>query len=85
MVVVVGLGKIGTMAARSALLAAGFKFSERIEFKHGREWKAYHPSRPRIVTLVSSYHPSRQNTNTGVLTEEMLDSIFSRAGELLRS
>jgi uracil-DNA glycosylase len=33
--------------------------------------------------LVGSYHPSRQNTNTGVLTEEMLDAAFATARRLV--
>ncbi len=34
---------------------------------------------------LASYHPSRQNTNTGRLTETMLNDVFESARELLRS
>jgi uracil-DNA glycosylase len=29
--------------------------------------------------VIGSYHPSRQNTNTGKLTAEMLASVFAAA------
>jgi uracil-DNA glycosylase family 4 len=35
--------------------------------------------------LLGSYHPSRQNTNTGRLTEAMLDKVFTTARDLLSS
>jgi uracil-DNA glycosylase len=33
-------------------------------------------------TLIGCYHPSQQNTFTGVLTQEMMDSVFMRAREI---
>ena len=35
------------------------------------------------VTLLSSYHCSRYNTNTGRLTEAMFDQVFARARALI--
>ncbi len=34
---------------------------------------------PEGVVLIGSYHPSRQNTNTGKLTEEMFDAVLAKA------
>ena len=46
------------------------------KFSHGAE------HRVGSLVLLGCYHPSQQNTFTGVLTPEMLDSVLSRAREL---
>ena len=40
-------------------------------------------TKPDRSTLFSSYHCSRYNTNTGVLTEEMFVSVFKEVAEFL--
>jgi uracil-DNA glycosylase family 4 len=35
------------------------------------------------ITVISSYHPSQQNTQTGKLTEDMFDDVFRRARKIL--
>ena len=65
--VVVALGQIAHAAAARAL---GLK----PRFAHGAEAAA-----PDGRTLLSSYHCSRQNTNTGRLTRGMFESVFERA------
>ncbi len=80
--VIVGLGSIGTQAAFSALGERGWLVEPaRFAFGHGLEFVAR--SGKRRITLVASFHPSRQNTNTGKLTVPMFDAIFSRANALL--
>lgn len=80
--VVVGLGAIGAKAAVDALTLAGYVIEpRRWKFGHGVEILAQKDQ--RRVTIVASFHPSRQNTNTGKLTAPMFDAIFARANELL--
>lgn len=76
--VVVCLGKIAfdgllAHARRSGQLTSRSGFV----FAHGAEFTL-----PNGLTIISSYHPSLQNTNTGKLTRPMLLRVFRRAGEL---
>ena len=42
-------------------------------------WDAHTVRRlPNGQTLFGCYHPSRQNTNTGKLTAQMMDDVFTK-------
>jgi len=51
-----------------------------LEFSHG----AFYSLGEGLPWLLASYHPSRQNTQTGRLTEPMFDEIWEKARSLLR-
>jgi len=70
--VVVALGQIAHVAAARTL-----GLWPKSKFAHGAEAVA---ADGRV--LLSSYHCSRQNTNTGRLTSEMFESVFERALKL---
>ena len=76
--VILALGRIGFEACRRMLAARGAPV-RGLRFAHG----AVHPLGPSFPTIVACYHPSRQNTNTGRLTEEMLDRVFETIRGLL--
>lgn len=80
--VLVGLGKIGFDAAARVLAERGFAFEEPPQFSHGAHFVA--TSGKRNIHLLGTYHPSRQNTNTGKLTATMFDAVFASAQAILR-
>jgi uracil-DNA glycosylase len=82
--VVVALGRIAFDVVLARLRERGYSSAVRPEFGHGKSYRLHHPQ-ARELALIASYHPSRQNTNTGKLTKAMLDAIFRRARTLAQS
>jgi uracil-DNA glycosylase family 4 len=64
---------LGAFAWDAALRLFGVR--PKPKFSHGAELEV------GSLVLLGCYHPSQQNTFTGVLTPEMLDAILSRARE----
>ena len=72
------LGKIAFDGFTQHLVRTGRIASRsKLRFAHGAEYNL-----PGGLTLLASYHPSLQNTNTGKLTAPMFLKIFVRAREL---
>ena len=77
--VLVTLGSFAWDGALRAIATLGHAVPRpRPRFGHGAEAEV------GPFVLLGSYHPSQQNTFTGVLTEEMTDAVFLRARELSR-
>lgn len=69
--VILALGKIAFEGVLAALAESGIDLpTPRPAFAHGAEYCVGR------YTLIASYHPSRQNTQTGRLTEAMFDEVF---------
>jgi uracil-DNA glycosylase len=73
--VVVALGRI---AHDTFVVACGAKRA-RFPFAHGR------PHQMGAIMLFDSYHCSRYNTNTGVLTPQMFRDVFAKVREHLEA
>jgi uracil-DNA glycosylase family 4 len=76
--VIVALGRVAFDACLAVQRAAGHPVPRpRPRFAHATvhrcaEW-----------VLISSYHPSQRNTQTGMLTQRMFDTVFATARRLL--
>ncbi len=77
--VVVALGALAMDGYLKARAELGLSVPRpRPRFGHAAEYRL-----DGDLVLLTSYHPSQQNTFTGRLTREMLRRIFTRAGELI--
>lgn len=80
--VIVTLGKLADDTVHLVIRRSGAYRARRAAFAHLAETPVELPD-GRSATVLASYHPSRQNTNTGTLTEPMLAAVFERARTLL--
>ena len=73
---------LGRIALEAWLAASGWRErlsrDDRPQFGHGVECRL-----PDGTLVIPSYHPSRQNTNTGKLTRPMWHGVFRRAREVV--
>jgi uracil-DNA glycosylase family 4 len=76
-----GVVVLGRIAFDSLLSLPEFQLVKprKLQFGHG----LFHDPGEGLPWLLCSYHPSRQNTQTGCLTVEMFDAIWQKAHELL--
>jgi uracil-DNA glycosylase family 4 len=76
--IVIALGRIAFDGYRRILRVKGREVS-KLAFSHGVHYR-FNPSHPDLVVC---YHPSRQNTQTGRLTDEMIDQVFAQVRRLI--
>jgi len=77
--VVVALGRIAFDVWWRVMAHKGVLVKPRPEFGHGIVHKV-----EGSPVVIGSYHPSRQNTNTGKLTGQMMAAVFRKAAKLVR-
>jgi uracil-DNA glycosylase len=77
--VIVALGQIAFTNFQKTWRGMGRSLGNTgLKFCHGGEWEL-----PGGITLIASYHPSQQNTQTGKLTRPMFHRVFHRARNIL--
>jgi uracil-DNA glycosylase family 4 len=92
--VVIGLGKIAFDAWLARARRLGAIVSPKPAFGHGVVVKMgrakmrpdgdrHSPAGTALPILVGCFHPSRQNTNTGRLTADMMDAVIRTAKKML--
>jgi uracil-DNA glycosylase len=73
-----GFVALGNLAFQNLLLIYRKKYSltlvKTYKFSHG----AFYRFNSQLPWLLASYHPSRQNTQTGKLTEKMFDLVWKK-------
>ncbi len=83
--VLVPLGQIAFSQTLKSLRLKGFEIPS-LKFGHGKIFVLRTPnSSLRTIFLITTYHPSQQNTQTGKLTRPMFHSIFKKVRQSLEN
>jgi uracil-DNA glycosylase len=89
--VIVPLGQIAFVQTLKSLRLKGYDVPS-LSFGHGKLYLISkggklrtQDSELRTITLITSYHPSQQNTQTGKLTKPMFHQVFRMIKEKVRS
>jgi uracil-DNA glycosylase family 4 len=80
--VIVPLGQIAFTQTLKSLRLKGVEIPS-LSFGHGKIYSIRTPH-SKLRTLISSYHPSQQNTQTGRLTKAMFHRIFRMVKKKLK-
>ena len=80
--VIIPLGQIAFVQTLRSLRLKGYEVPP-LAFGHGKKYTLRTPN-SELRTLITTYHPSQQNTQTGKLTTPMFHQIFKMVQEKLR-
>lgn len=81
--VIIPLGQIAFTQTLKSLRLKGYDIP-LLSFGHGKVYFLRTPN-SELRTLITTYHPSQQNTQTGRLTQPMFHRIFKMVQEAVRS
>ena len=81
--VIIPLGQIAFVQTLRSLRLKGYEVPP-LAFGHGKKYVLRTPN-SELRTLITTYHPSQQNTQTGRLTRPMFHRIFEMVQEAVRS
>ena len=76
--VIVPLGQIAFTQTLKSLRLKGYNIPP-LPFGHGKHYLISKKKKLRAISLITTYHPSQQNTQTGRLTRPMFYRIFKMA------
>jgi uracil-DNA glycosylase len=76
---ILALGGIAWIAVRRALEETIGPLVQQPSFGHGMRWLPQKAAAADSLVVFASYHPSRQNTQTGHLTAAMFDHVIAAA------
>jgi uracil-DNA glycosylase family 4 len=82
--VVLALGQVAFDGCLRMLRGVGYPLP-RLKFGHGLHYTLDSSLPGERKHLIAAYHPSRQNTQTGRLTPDMLDDVFALAKSLVEA